>query len=115
MKKRLLALSRLYGSSLSEEEFWLKAAVEGVSFPVKLLFRACMFRRKHPNLELLELALFGLGVAGFSLWGGLIGPKNPLAAVGIILLTNAVMIPVALMFMAFEDFCRRLFGKDRPE
>ena len=29
MKKRLLALSRLYGSSSSEEEFWLKAAVEG--------------------------------------------------------------------------------------
>lgn len=115
MKKRLLALSRLYGSSSSDEEFWLKAAVEGASFPVKLLFRACMFRRKHPKLELLELALFGFGVAGFSLWGGLAGPKNPLGGVGILLLALAVLVPAELLIIKFETFCRRLFGKDRPE
>lgn len=112
MKKQIAKLSAALRSSSSDEEFWMKAAVEGASFTVELLFRLCLFRRRHPSCEWLELMLFGLCIVGFSVWGALVGPKNPLGAVGVILLALAVLIPLELLVMKFEEFCHGLFEKD---
>ena len=105
-RENALNLAKLYRDSSSDEEFRLRTAAGGIGFWASLPFRLCVFRIRHPYLEWLELTAAGLGIVGFGLWGGLVGPKNPLGAVGIILLANAVVVPVALTFMAFEDFCR---------
>jgi flagellar biosynthesis protein FliP len=103
MKKRLLALSRLYGSSSSEEEFWLKATVEGTSFPVELLFRLYLFRRRHPDIVMLmeHFVLVG-GVVAFSALAGIAGPKSALLGVGALLLSLFVMAPITLLAMEFD-------------
>ena len=57
--------------------------------------------------------MFALGVAGFSLWSRLFVPENILGAVGILLLALAVLIPLELLFLSFEDLRRSIFGRRR--
>lgn len=102
------------GSS-SNEEFWLKATVEGAlpDFWMTTLFQLCLLRNEHPNLKWLEAGALGSDAVGFSLWCGLVGPENPLGAVGILLLAAAVLVPLELLLLSFEDLRRSMFGGRR--
>ena len=104
MKKRLLTLARLHGSSSSEEEFWLKAAVsEDAGFPVKPLFRLYLFRRRHPDgIVLIEHFILVGGVVAFAVLGRIVGPKNALLGAGTLLLSLFVMAPITLLVMEFD-------------
>jgi len=115
LTNKMRRLARIRSRSSSNEEFRLKAVAEGAlpGFWTTALFRLCLFRNEHPGLEWLEIGAFGLGAAGFSLWGGLVGPENPLGAVGILLLALAVLIPLELLFMSFEELRRRAFDAPR--
>ena len=96
----------------SNEEFWLKAAAKGAfpDFWTTVLFRLCLFRNEYPGLTWLEIGMFALGVAGFSLWSGLFVPENPLGAIGILLLALAVLIPLERLVLWFEDLQRSMFN-----
>lgn len=74
------------------------------------LFRLFLFQNEHPGLTWLEIGMFALGVAGFSLWSGLFVPENPLGAVVVLLLALAVLIPLELLLLSFEDLRRSVFG-----
>ena len=108
-------LAKIRNKSSSNEEFWLKAAAKGAfpDFWTTVLFRLCLFQNEHPGLTWLEIGMFALGVAGFSLWSGLFVPENILGAVGILLLALAVLIPLELLFLSFEDLRRSIFGRRR--
>ena len=105
-------LAEIRNRSSSNEEFWLKAAAKGAlpDFWTMVLFRLCLFRNKHPGLTWLEIGMFALGVAGFSLWSGLFVPENPLGAIGILLLALAVLIPLERLVLWFEDLQRSMFS-----
>lgn len=109
---RMHELAKIRNKSSSNEEFWLKAAAKGAlpGFWTTVLFRLCLFRNEHPGLTWLEIGMFGSGAVGFSLWCGLVGPENPLGAVGIMLLALAVLIPLELLFLSFEDLQQSMFG-----
>lgn len=112
IKKGALRLAELRGASGSDEEFRLKAAAEGgAGFWAAALFRLCLFRNEHPGLEWLELGAFLLGAAGFALWCGLAGPRSPLGTGGILLLALAVLVPLELPFLWFEDLRRGVARK----
>lgn len=100
---RLRRLARIEAGSSSDEEFRLKAAACGFGFWTTALFRLCLFRNEHPCLRWLEIAAVWLGGAGFWLWGGLV--VNAFAAVGILLLALAVLVPLELLFLRFEELC----------
>ena len=110
----LRRLLRIRTRSSSEEEFRIRLAAEGGVRPLPvLLFRAYLFRKRHLALfEGFELALFGIGVSGFGLWCGIAGPKSALAGIGIILLAQAVMIPLTLALCRFDLFCSRMNGME---
>ena len=105
-------LAEIRNKSSSNEEFWLKAAAKGAlpDFWTTALFRLCLFRNEHPGLTWLEIGMFALGVAGFSLWSGLFVPENLLSAIGILLLALAVLIPLELLVLWFEDLQRSMFN-----
>lgn len=105
-------LAEIRNRSSSNEEFWLKAVAEGAlsDFWTTVLFRLCLFRNEHPGLTWLEIGAFGLGIVGFSLLFSLVGPENPLGAVGILLLALAVLIPLELLVLWFEDLQRSMFS-----
>lgn len=109
---RMRGLAEIRNRSSSNEEFWLKAAAEGAlpGFWMTTLFRLCLLWNEHPGLKWLEIGILGSGVVGFSLWGGLVGPENPLGTVEILLLAIAVLIPLELLFLSFEDLRRMTFG-----
>lgn len=113
LTNKMRRLARIRIRSSSDEEFRLKAVVEGAlpGFWTTALFRLCLFRARHPALEWLELASVGLGVAGFSLWGGLVGPRSAWAGFGVIALSLAVMPPLAMLIFKFEDTYRDVFGE----
>ena len=112
---KMRGLAEIRNRSSSNEEFWLRAAAEGAlpGFWTTALFRLCLLRNEHPGLKWLEIGMFALGVAGFSLWSGLFVPENILGAVGILLLALAVLIPLELLFLSFEDLRRSIFGRRR--
>ena len=112
---RMRGLAEIRNRSSSNEEFWLKAAVEGAlpGFWTTALFRLCLLRNEHPGLKWLEIGVWGSGAVGFSLWCGLVGPENPLGAVGILLLAIAVLIPLELLLLSFEDLRRSMFCRRR--
>ena len=105
-------LAKIRNKSSSNEEFWLKAAAKGAfpDFWTTVLFRLCLFRNKHPGLTWLEIGMFALGVAGFSLRSGLFVPENSLGAIGILLLALAVLIPLERLVLWFEDLQRSMFN-----
>ena len=109
---RMHELAKIRNKSSSNEEFWLKAVAKGAlpDFWTTVLFRLCLFRNEHPGLTWLEIGMFALGVASFSLWSGLVGPENPLGAVGIMLLALAVLIPLELLVLRFEDLQQSMFS-----
>ena len=109
---RMRGLAEIRNKSSSNEEFWLKAAVEGAlsGFWTTTLFRLCLLWNEHPGLKWLEIGILGSGVVGFSLWCGLVGPENPLGAVEILLLAIAVLAPLELLFLSLEDLRRMTFG-----
>ena len=112
---RMRGLAEIRNRSSSNEEFWLKATVEGTlpGFWTTTLFRLCLLWNEHPSLKWLEIGILGLGVVGFSLWGGLVGPDNPLDAFEILLLAIAVLAPLELLFLSLEDLRRMTFGRRR--
>ena len=112
---KMRGLAEIRNRSSSNEEFWLKANVEGAlpGFWTTTLFRLCLLWNEHPSLKWLEIGVLGSGVVGFSLWGGLVGPDNPLGAVEILLLAIAVLVPLELLFLSFEDLRRSIFGRRR--
>ena len=112
---RMRGLAEIRNRSSSNEEFWLKATVEGTlpGFWTTALFRLCLLRNEHPGLKWLEIGVLGFGAVSFSLWCGFVGPGNPLCAVGVLLLAIAVLIPLELLFLSFEDLRRMTFGRRR--
>ena len=112
---RMRGLAEIRNRSSSTEEFWLKATVEGTlpDFWTTTLFRLCLFWNEHPSLKWLEIGILGSGTVGFSLWGGLVGPENPLGTVEILLLAIAVLIPLELLLLSFEDLRRSMFCRRR--
>lgn len=115
LTNRMRGLARIRNRSSSNEEFWLKAAAEGAlpGFWTTMMFRLFLFRNEYPCLKWLEAGALGAGVVGFSLWFGFVGPENPLGAVGILLLALAVLIPLELLLLSFEDLRRSMFGRRR--
>lgn len=109
---KMRGLAEIRNRSSSNEEFWLKAVTEGAlpGFWTTTMFRLCLFRNEHPGLTWLEIGMFALGVAGFSLWSRLFVPGNPLGAIGILLLALAVLIPLELLVLWFEDLQRSMFN-----
>ena len=109
---RMRGLAEIRNRSSSNEEFWLKATVEGTlpGFWTTTLFRLCLLWNEHPSLKWLEIGILGSGVVGFSLWCGFVGPGNPLGAVGVLALAIAVLVPLELLFLSFEDLRRMTFG-----
>ena len=109
---KMRGLAEIRNRSSSNEEFWLKATAEGAlpGFWTTTMFRLCLFRNEHPGLEWLEVGAFALSIAGFALWGGLVGPENPIGAVGVLLLALAVLIPLELLVLWFEDLRRSMFN-----
>ena len=112
---KMRGLAEIRNRSSSNEEFWLKAVTEGalLGFWTTTMFRLCLLRNEHPGLKWLEISVLGLGIVGFSLWCGLVGPDNPLGAVGVLLLAIAVLIPLELLFLSFEDLRRGMFCRRR--
>ena len=112
---RMHGLAEIRNRSSSNEEFWLKATVEGAlpGFWTTALFRLCLLRNEHPGLKWLEAGALGFGAVGFSLWCGFVGPGNPLGAVGVLTLALAVLIPLELLLLSFEDLRRSVFGRRR--
>ena len=108
---KMRGLAEIRNRSSSNEEFWLKAAAEGAlpGFWTTTMFRLCLFRNRHPGLKWLEIGAFGLGVVGFSLLFSLVGPENPPGAVRIILLAFAILVPLGLLFLWFEDLRLSMF------
>ena len=108
---RMHELAKIRNKSSSNEEFWLKAVAEGAlpGFWMTALFRLCLFRNRHPGLKWLEIGAFGLGIVGFSLLVSRVGPENPLGAVGILLLALAVLVPLGLLVLWFEDLRLSIF------
>ena len=112
---KMRRLAEIRNRSSSNEEFWLKASVEGAlpGFWTTTMFKLCLFRNEHPGLEWLEVGAFALSIAGFTLWGGLVGPENPIGAVGVLLLALAVLIPLELLVLQFEDLQRSMFDRQQ--
>ena len=112
---KMRKLAEIRNRSSSNEEFWLKATIEGAlpGFWTTTLFRLCLLRNEHPGLKWLEAGALGSGAVGFSLWCGLVGPGNPLGAAGVLLLALAVLVPLELLFLSFEDLRRSMFGRRR--
>lgn len=108
-------LAKIRNRSSSNEEFWLRAAVEGAlpDFWTTTLFRLCLLMNEHPSLKWLEAGALGSGAVGFSLWCGFVEPENPLGAVGVLLLALAVLVPLELLFLSLEDLRRSIFGRQR--
>ena len=50
---KMRGLAEIRNRSSSNEEFWLKASVEGAlpGFWMTALFRLCLLRNEHPGLE----------------------------------------------------------------
>ena len=115
LTNKMRRLARIRNRSSSNEEFWLKAVTEGAlpGFWITTMFRLCLFRNEHPRLKWLEIGALGSGVVGFSLWCGLVGPENPLGAVMVLLLAIAVLVPLELMLLSFNDLRRSMFGTRR--
>ena len=115
MTNKMRGLAEIRNRSSSNEEFWLKATVEGAlpGFWTTVLFQLCLLRNDHPSLKWLEACVLGFGAVGFSLWCGLVGPGNPLGAVGILLLAITVLVPLELLLLSFEDLRRSMFGARR--
>ena len=115
LTNKMRGLAEIRNRSSSNEEFWLKAAVEGAlpGFWTTALFRLCLLRNEHPGLKWLEAGAPGFGAVGFSLWCGFVGPGNPLGAVGILLLAIAVRVPLELLLLSFEDLRRSMFCRRR--
>lgn len=109
---KMRGLAEIRNRSSSNEEFWLRAAAEGAlpGFWTTALFRLCLLRNEHPGLKWLEIGMFALGAVGFSLWSGLFVPGNPLGAIGILLLALAVLIPLELLVLWFEDLRQSMFN-----
>lgn len=118
MNDRVKSIRRLlsvWESSSSNEEFRLKAAASGedAGFLDMLLFRICLRRKTQPaGFELAEIALLEFGIVGFSVLGGIFGPKNAFAGIGIILLSIMIMTPLTILLLRIEEFCDEVF---RPE
>ena len=112
---KMRGLAEIRNRSSSNEEFWLKATVEGAlpDFWTTTLFRLCPLRNEHPNLKWLEVSVLVLGAAGFSVWVGRVSLENPLGAVGILLLAVTVLVPLELLLLSFEDLQRSIFGRRR--
>ena len=112
---KMRGLAEIRNRSSSNEEFWLRAAAEGAlpGFWTTALFRLCLLRNEHPGLKWLEAGVLGSIAVGFSLWCGLVGPENPLGAVGILLLAVTVLVPLELLLLSFEDLRLSLFGARR--
>ena len=115
LTNKMRGLAEIRNRSSSNEEFWLKTTVEGAlpGFWATALFRLCLLWNEHPDLKWLEIGVLGSGTVGFSLWCGLVGPENPLGAVGILLLAIAVLVPLELLFLSFEGLRRSMFGARR--
>ena len=115
LTNRMRGLAEIRNRSSSNEEFWLRAAAEGAlpGFWTTALFRLCLLRNEHPGLKWLEAGVLGSIAVGFSLWCGLVGPENPLGAVGILLLAVTVLVPLELLLLSFEDLRLSLFGARR--
>ena len=115
MTNKMRGLAEIRNRSSSNEEFWMKATVEGAlpGFWTTTLFRLCLLWNEHPGLKWLEIGALGSGTVGFSLWCGFVGPENPLGAVGILLLAIAVLIPLELLLLSFEDLRRSMFCRRR--
>ena len=115
MTNRMRGLAEIRNRSSSNEEFWLRAAAEGAlpGFWTTALFRLCLLRNEHPGLKWLEIGALGSGAVGFSLGCGLGGPEHPLGAVGLLLLAAAVLVPLELLLLSFEDLRRSMFGARR--
>lgn len=111
LTNRMHELAEIRNRSSSDKEFWLKAVAEGAlpGFWTTTMFRLCLFRNRHPGLKWLEIGAFGLVIVGFSLLFSLVGPENPLGAVGILLLALAVLVPLELLVWWFEDLQRSMF------
>lgn len=109
---KMRGLAEIRNRSSSNEEFWLKAAAEGAlpGFWTTTMFRLCLFRNEHPGLKWLEAGTFGLVIVGFALWVLHVRPENPSGAVGVLLLALAVLVPLALLLLWFEDLRLSMFG-----
>lgn len=118
MDNRVESIRRLlsvWESSSSKEEFRLKITASGekTGFLDMLLFRICLFRKTRPTgFGLAGIALLGFGIVGFSVLDGIFGPKNPLAGIGIILLSAAVMTPLTILLLRIEEFCDKVFRSE---
>ena len=111
---KMRGLAEIRNRSSSNEEFWLKATVEGALPDFwTTLFRLCLLRNEHPNLKWLEVSVLVLGAAGFSVWVGRVSLENLLDAFEILLLAVAVLVPLELLLLSFEDLRRSIFGRRR--
>ena len=97
LTNKMRGLAEIRNRSSSNEEFWLRAAAEGAlpGFWATALFRLCLLRNEHPGLKWLEAGALGFG------------------AVGILLLAVAVLVPLELLLLSFEDLRRSMFGARR--
>lgn len=112
---KMRGLAEIRNRSSSNEEFWLRAAVEGTlpDFWTTTLFWLCLLRNEHPSLKWLEVGMLVLGAAGFSVWVGHVSLENLLDAFEILLLAIAILVPLELLFLSFEDLRWSIFGRRR--